>query len=342
MKAIFFEKHGGPEVWQYGDLPEPTPKLGEALVRVKAVALNRLDLWVRNGWKGLRLPFPHITGSDIAGELIATNGECSIPIGTAVVVNPGVTTVEDEWTRQGLDSLSPGYSIIGEHRQGGMAELATVPIRNLFEAPENISFEKLAAPLLVGTTCWRMLFRQGRLKPGESVLVVGAGGGVNSLAIQICKAIGATVYALTSSAEKIAKTQAIGADQVINYREQPEWQIEILKQTKGRGVDLVIDNVGAATFSKSLRTVARGGRIVTVGNTSGHEITFDNRLLFTKQVSVIGSTMGSKQDFINAMEFLLQKKIVPIVDHFEPLSAGLKMLTLLESGDQFGKIVLKP
>lgn len=342
MKAIFFEEHGGIEKLKYADLPDPKPRVGEALIRVRAVALNHLDIWVRRGWKGLNLKMPHITGCDIAGEIVSINAPSTLKVGTKVIVNPGVSTSVDEWTRRGEHSLSPGYKIIGEQLQGGMAEYAVVPVENLFKIPEGISFEDACAPLLVGTSCWRMLFKRAALKPGESILIVGAGGGVNSLAIQLAHAAGATVIALSSTKEKLKKAKALGAHEVINYAEQKNWPVEVLKFTKGRGVDVVIDNVGQATFVKSLKAVARGGRIVSVGNTSGYEIVFDNRLLFTKQVSLLGSTMGSAQDFIDVLEFMWSRGIKPAIDRVEPLKDGIKMLKVLEDGSQFGKIVLKP
>ena len=342
MKAIFFEQHGDTDVLKYADLPSPEARPGEALIRVKAVAINHLDIWVRRGWKGLKLEMPHIGGSDIAGEIVTVNAPSGLTPGTRVIVNPGIITAEDEWTRRGEESLSPGYRIIGENVRGGLAEYVTVPLANVFKLPEGIAFPEAAAPLLVGTTCWRMLFKRARVKIGDTVLVVGAGGGVNSLSVLLAKAAGATVYVLAGSQEKSEKARALGADVVINYRDTPQWHIEVLKHTKMRGVDVVIDNVGSATLSKSLSAVTRGGCIVSVGNTSGFDVSFDNRLLFTKQVSIIGSTMGSRQDFIDAMQFLWNRKIKIPIDRVEPLSEGIKMMQHLEQGRQFGKIVLVP
>jgi NADPH:quinone reductase-like Zn-dependent oxidoreductase len=343
MKAIFFEKHGEIDTLKYADLPQPEPKAGEALVRVRAVALNHLDVWVRRGWPGLHLEMPHVGGADVAGEIVAINtpGTTWTP-GTRVIVNPGILTSEDEWTRKGEDSLSPGYKILGEQTQGGLAEFVCVPAANLFRLPESVSFENGAAPLLVGTTCWRMLFKRAQLRAGESVLVVGAGGGVNSLSILLAKAAGANVLALAGGADKAERAYQLGASIVIDYTKNQDWHTEVLKVTKGRGVDIVVDNVGSKTMPKSLRSAARGGRIVTVGNTKGYELSFDNRLFFTKQVSLIGSTMGSRQDFIEAMEFIFQNKIQIPIDSVSPLSEGIKMMKRLEDGQQFGKIVLKP
>lgn len=341
MKAIFFEKHGGIENLKYAEVPDPKPQAGEALIKVRACALNHLDIWVRLGWEGLRVEMPHITGSDIMGELVSANAEGTLPAGTKVIINPGVNTIEDEWTRRGEDSVSPGYKIIGEQLRGGLAEYVAVPIQNIFTAPVGFSDEESAASLLVGTTCWRMLFKRALLQAGESVLVVGSGGGVNSLSIAIAKAAGAKVFCLAGSADKAKKAEKIGADHVINYNENRNWHAEVLHATKGRGVDIVIDNVGAETLPKSLRAVTRGGRIVTVGNTSGFNVNYDNRILFSKQISLIGSTIGSRQDFIDAIQFMVQKNIKPVIDCVEPLSNGIQMIQKLEEGKQFGKIVVK-
>lgn len=342
MKAIFFEEHGGPEVLRYGEVKDPTVNPGEALIRVRAVALNHLDIWVRKGWKGLKIQMPHIGGSDIAGEIISVNSASTqwTP-GTNVIINPGINTVEDRWTRTGEDSLSPGYRIIGEQIPGGLAELVAVPVSNVYRMPSHLDFPDAAAPLLVGVTCWRMLLKRANLCAGETMLVVGAGGGVNSLSTQIARSVGASVIALAGSKDKGERALELGAEHFIDYSKTPNWAVEVLKLTKGLGVDVVVDNVGAATIPESLRAAARGGRIVTVGNTSGHQITFDNRMIFTKQLSLLGSTMGSKQDFIDAMEYLWKHKISIPIDRVERLKDGIKMLQYLESGEQFGKILLR-
>lgn len=340
MKSIFFEKHGEIEVLKFGDLPDPKPLLGTVTVKVKAVALNHLDIWVRRGWKGLQLEMPHITGSDISGELTTATG--GLDAGTPVVVNPGIVTVDDEWVRRGEDSISPGYKLIGEQVRGGLAEYVSVPAANVFRMPDGLSYEDACAPLLVGTTCWRMLCKCAKLLPGESVLVVGAGGGVNSLSIVLSKAFGASVIALAGSDEKGEMALKLGASHFINYKKNDSWAVEVLRITKGRGVDLVVDNVGHATLARSLVAVRRGGRIVSVGNTSGPSVQFDNRFLFTKQVSLLGSTMGSRQDFLDAMHFLWTNNIKVPIDRVEPLKDGIRMIKYLEEGRQFGKIVLKP
>jgi len=208
--------------------------------------------------------------------------------------------------------------------------------------PEGWDFPQAAAPLLVSLTAWRMLIHRARLRAGESVLIIGAGGGVNSMAIQIAKLAGATVYALTSSEEKMARAKELGADVVLNYREDPDWPKTLYKLTDRRGVDVVVDNVGRATLAQSMRVVARGGRIVIVGNTSGPDAQIDIRFIFGKQISIIGSTMGSHQDFRDVMALIWAGKLKPVVDRVMPLAEGKRAFELMERGEQFGKIVLVP
>ncbi|RLC96977.1 MAG: alcohol dehydrogenase [Chloroflexi bacterium] len=343
MKALCFYEHGELDVLQYTDVPDPEPGRGEVLVRVQACTLNHLDIWVRLGWPGLKLEMPHWTGADVAGEIAGLGeGVTGWEMGQQVVVDPGLSTSEDEFTRRGEDSVSRGYVVLGEHVRGGQAEYVTVPAANLAAIPEGWDFVQAAAPLLVSLTAWRMLIQRAKLRAGESVLIVGAGGGVNSMAIQIAKLAGATVYALTSSEEKIGKACDLGADVVLNYRENPNWSKIIYKMTGRRGVDVVVDNVGRATLTQSMRAVARGGRIVIVGNTSGPQVEIDTRLIFGKQISIIGSTMGSHQDFHDVVKLLWGGKLTPVVDRVMPLSKGKVAFEILERGEQFGKIVLVP
>ena len=342
MKALYFDKHGELDVVKYGDVPDPEPGPGEVLIRVRACALNFLDVWVRRGWPGLKLEMPHWCGADVAGE-IAELGEnvSDWQVGQRVVVDPGVNLVEDEYTRRGEDSVSPGYHILGEHRRGGAAEYLTVPASNLAVIPDNIDYPEAAAPLLVGLTAWRMLMHQAGLRAGESVLVVGAGGGVNSMAIQIARLAGATVYVVASNPEKSERARELGADVVLD-RSQVDWGKEIFKLTSRRGVDVVVDNVGKATITKSMQAVARGGRIVIVGNTSGPQAEIDIRFIFGKQISLIGSTMGSHQDFRDILDLLWAGKIKPVIHRIMPLSEGCDAYKMMEAGEHFGKILLAP
>lgn len=341
MKALCFYEHGELDVLRYTDVPDPEPGPGEVLVRVRACALNHLDVWVRRGWPGLKLQMPHWCGADVAGEIAALGeGVTGWEVGRRVVVDPGISTREDEFTRRGEHSASPGYVILGEQIRGGQAEYVAVPAANLMSIPEGQDFPQAAAPLLASLTAWRMLIHRAKLRAGESVLIVGAGGGVNSMAIQIAKLAGATVYALTSTEEKMEKARVLGADVVLNYREDPQWSRTLYKMTDRRGVDVVVDNVGRATLPQSMRAVARGGRIVIVGNTSGPQAEIDIRFIFGKQISIIGSTMGTHQDFRDVMGLVWAGKLRPVVDRVMPLSEGKSAFEILEQGGQFGKIVL--
>jgi NADPH:quinone reductase-like Zn-dependent oxidoreductase len=341
LKALCFFEHGDVDVLQYADVPDPEPGPGQVLVHVRACALNHLDIWVRRGWPGLKLEMPHWTGADVAGEVAGLGeGVTNWDIGQQVVVDPGIVTLEDEFTRRGEHSVSPGYLILGEQVRGGQAEYVAVPASNLASVPEGWDLYQVAAPLLVGLTAWRMLIHQAELQAGESVLIIGAGGGVNSMAIQIAKLAGATVYALTSTEEKIGKACALGADVVLNYQENSDWSKTLYKMTNRRGVDVVVDNVGQATLAQSMRVVARGGRIVIVGNTSGPKVEIDTRFIFGKQISIIGSTMGSPQDFQDVIKLVWENKLTPVVDRVVPLWEGKEAFELLERGEQFGKIVL--
>jgi NADPH:quinone reductase-like Zn-dependent oxidoreductase len=342
MKALYFDKHGELDVVKYGDVPDPEPGPGEVLIRVHACALNFLDIWVRRGWPGLNLQMPHWCGADVAGEIAALGENVSgWQVGQRVVVDPGVNLVEDEYTRTGEDSVSQDYHILGEHLRGGAAEYLAISAGNLAAIPDNIDYAEAAAPLLVGLTAWRMLLRRAGLRAGESVLVVGAGGGVNSIAIQIAKLAGATVYVVASNSEKAERARQLGADVVLD-RSQVDWSKEIFKLTSRRGVDVVVDNVGKATLSKSMQAVARGGRIVIVGNTSGPQAEIDIRFIFGKQISIIGSTMGSHQDFHDLLDLLWTGKVKPVIHRVMPLSDGSDAYRMMEEGKHFGKIVLKP
>ena len=328
---------------EYGDLPDRKPGPGEALVQVKAVALNHLDLWVRRGGPAFeKLPKPHVGGADVAG-LVAGYGEGATgpAVGARVVADPGVVTGEDEWTRRGEDSLSPHYHILGEDIWGGCAQYVTVPAANLLPLPEGIDFAQAAAPALVFLTAWRMLVKRAQVKAGETVAIVGAGGGVNSAAIQICKHLGATVYAITSAPDKMHKAQELGADHVVNYKAE-DWSKTVFLATGRRGVDVVVDNVGAPTWTNSIRALARGGRLVNVGCTAGPTAEMDLRLVFRKQISIVGSTMGSHQDFRDVMSLIWAGKLKPVIDRVMPLSEGRAAHELLERGEQFGKVVLAP
>ena len=342
MKALYFSEHGELDVMHYGDVPEPAPGPGEVLVKVRACAMNHLDIWVRKGWPGLKLEMPHWCGADVAGEVAELGKNVSgWQISDRVVVDPGISTTEDEFTRTGEISVSPGYQILGEQRRGGACEYVAVPERNVHRMREGWDFAPSAAPLLVSLAAWRMLIHRARLRAGESVLVVGAGGGVNSMAVQIAKLAGATVYVVCGNEEKGRRALELGADAVLD-RSRVDWAKEVHKITGRRGVDVVVDNVGKATIMKSMQAVARGGRIVIIGNTSGPQAEIDMRYVFGKQISLIGSTMGSHQDFRDVINLLWEGKLRPVIDRIMPLRQGIEAYRMMEQGEQFGKIVLVP
>ena len=342
MKALYFQEHGDLNVIQYGDVSDPSAGPDDVVVRVRACALNHLDIWVRRGWPGLKLGMPHWCGADVAGEIVEVGRDVTgWRAGQPVIVDPGVSLAADEHTRRGEDSLSPGYHVIGEHTCGGAAEYLVVPATNLAAKPDGLDFPAAAAPLLVGLTAWRMLIHRARLKAGETVLVVGSGGGVNSMAIQIAKLAGARIYAVAGNRLKAKKAGELGADVVLD-RSEVDWSKEIYRLTDKRGVDVVVDNVGQATINQSMLAVARGGRVVIVGNTSGPKAQIDMRFIFGKQISLIGSTMGSHQDFRDIVELVCTGRLKPVIDRILPLSEGKSAYGLMERGEIFGKIVLMP
>ncbi len=342
MKALYFEKHGELDVLQFGDVPDPKVGPGEVKVRVRATALNYLDIWVRRGWPGLKLEMPHWCGADVAGEIVELGqGVSGWQVGQRVVADPGINVYKDEFTARGEDSVSPGYHVLGENRRGAAAEHIVLPADGLVAMPDELDFAEAAAPLLVTLTAWRMLIHRAALRAGESVLVVGSGGGVNSMAIQVAKLAGAFVYAVASNQKKSQLARELGADVVVD-RSRSDWTRELYKLTGKRGVDLIVDNVGKATLAASMQALARGGRIVIVGNTSGPQAEIDIRFIFGKQISLIGSTMGTHQDFKDVVALLWAGKLKPVIDRLMPLSEGQKAYEIMEKGQQMGKIVLIP
>ena len=342
MKAGFFRQHGGPEVLEYGDLAEPVAGPDEVLVRVRAAALNHLDLFVREGLPGLKLQFPHIGACDIAGEVAATGEAVSgWSEGERVIVNPNMWCGECEFCVAGEESLCDSYGVIGEHMTGGAAEYIAVPARNLRRIPADFPFEQAAAVPLVWMTAWRALIGQGGLRAGQSALILGAGGGVATAAIQIARYAGATVYAASRSDEKLAQARQLGADHTV--RSDGDFGREIWRMTGKRGVDVVLENVGAATWEQSVRVLAKGGTLVTYGATTGPIVNIDLRKLFWRQYALVGSTMANNREFETVMRLVFdEKRFTPIVDRVFPLSEIRAAHEYLASGEQFGKVVLVP
>jgi len=340
MKAVLFHKHGGPEVLEYKDFPTPEPGPGEALVRLKAAALNGLDLWVRAGWPGIKLEYPHIPGADGAGEVVALgSGVTNRAIGERVVINSNLGCGKCEACLAGFDNRCRAWGLLGETRRGTYAEYVAVPARNLVLLPEGFDERSAAAAALVFHTAWHSLIARGGLRAGESVLVVGASGGVNTACIQIAKLTGATVYVVGSNAEKLSIAESLGADRLIDRSQEENWPKIVYQLTGKRGVDVVVDNVGI-TFPLSFRAACKGGRILTVGNTGGSTVEIDNRFIFAKHLSLIGSTMGTQKDFKAVMELVFAGHLKPVLDRSFPLAEARAAQERLEKGEQMGKITL--
>ena len=339
MKAIYFNEHGGSEVLQYGELPTPEPKPGEVLVKLEAAALNHVDLLVRDGLPGLQPPLPHILGSDGAGKVAALGeGVDSWEIGQRVVINGNICSEEDEFTRAGQENLCDSWELLGETIHGTYAQYVSIPAGNLVEVPHGFSARAAAAAALVYLTAWHSLVVRGNLQAGESVLVVGSSGGVNSASIQVAKHIGAKVIAVGSSPEKLAFAESLGADQLID-RSKEDWSKAAYLLTGKRGVDVVVDNVGS-TFPLSMRAVRKGGRILNVGRTGGSQVEIDVRYIFGKQISIIGSTMGTRKDFAKVMGLVFDGSLQAIMDISFPLENAKEAQQRLEAGEQLGKITL--
>lgn len=340
MKAVRIHQHGGPEVLRYENVPTPEISKDDVLIRVKACALNYLDLWARRGIPGITLPL--IPGCDVAG-LIEEMGQDveGWSKGDRVVINPGVSCDDCEYCKQGEDPLCNTYHIIGEHVDGGYAEFAKVPARNLMRIPEGFSFEEAAAAPLVFQTAWRALISRAHLRPGEDVLILGAAGGVGTACVQIAKLAGARVFAIASTDEKLKKLKELGADVLINHTES-DFGKEVWRLTNKRGVDIVIDSIGEATWQKSLRSLARNGRLVTFGATTGPMPPTDIRLLFWRQLKIIGTTMGNRKEVADVMKLIWERRLRPVVDQVFPLQEAAKAQQMMENREQFGKLILVP
>lgn len=343
MKAIIFQQHGNLEQVKYESIPRPEIGPNEVLLQVKAAAYNRLDLWVLGGWPGLNLKLPHVMGSDGAGIVAAVGANVAgFAVGDRVAVNPTVSCGHCAYCLAGRDNLCDDFAIMGEHVDGFAAEFTAVPARNLLKLPDEVGFETAAAASLVFVTAWHSLISRGQLQAGESILIVGAGGGVNTAAIQLAKLAGAgPIYVVGSSEAKLEAARKLGADVTIN-RHEVDWGRAVFKATNRQGVDVVVDNVGAATYFQSLRALKKGGHLLTVGNTSGPQFEIDNRLLFTKHLSIIGSTMGPMHDYETVMGLVFNGRLQATIDSTFPLSEGVAALRRLHTGDVTGKVVILP
>jgi len=341
LKAVRFHESGGPERLRYEDAPDPVMSENDALVRVRACALNHLDLWARRGTRSERVPMPHISGSDIAGE-VAQLGKLvdGHSVGEKVLVSPGLRCGTCEYCTTGRDSLCESYKIIGYETQGGYAEYVAVPGENLIPIPNKLSMEEASSIPLVFLTAWHMLVTRARLVPGETVLVWAGGSGVGSAAIQIAKLLGARVIVTVGSDGKIEKARELGADFVINHHTQ-DVPGDVKRLTDGKKVDVVFDHVGEATWEKSMRSMAPAGRLVNCGVTTGGKAEVDIRYVFVRQFSLLGSYMGGMGELLQVLKFFEDGRLRPVVDSVFPLKDAAKAQERMEKSQHFGKIVLR-
>ncbi|HET9318822.1 MAG TPA: zinc-binding dehydrogenase [Bryobacteraceae bacterium] len=342
MKAARIHQHGSPEVLVYEDAPEPKIKANQILVRVRACSLNHLDLFVRAGIPGMKFTMPHILGCDIAGEVVEVGELCErVKPGWRVVLSPGLSCRQCDQCLAGRDNFCRRYTIFGYGVDGGDTELLAAPEWTAIQIPDDLSFEQAAAAPLVFLTAWHMLTARAQLRPGEDVLVLAASSGVGSAAIQIAKLFHCRVIATAGDEAKLAKARELGADHVIDHYQQ-DISAEVKKFTGKRGVDVVFEHVGAATWPKSLESLAPGGRLVTCGNTTGWDVKLDLRFLFSKQWSLLGSFMGTLGDLHEVLKFVFRKELKPVIDKVYPLSEIRAAHERLENKEQFGKVLVVP
>jgi len=343
MKAAFLTEQGSLDHLHYGDRPDPTLGRREALIRVRACSLNRVDLFAVMGQKGVRLQCPHILGRDFAGEVVALGEDADGPfqLGDRVLVYPHVSCGQCEPCRRGRDNMCVRTWVIGLTSDGGLAELARVPLDNVYPLPANLSFEEGASVPTTFVTAWHMLARRARLQSGEDVLVMAAGSGVGSAAVQIARRLGARVFATAGSDEKLALARELGAEHAINYQTE-DFSQRILALTGGRGVDVIVDHVGASVWEKNFASLAVGGRLVNCGVSSGHRVELHMGQLFTRQLSILGSTMGTKADVLDVLGLLERGDLRPRVARTFPLSEARRAFETMASSDFFGKLVVVP
>ncbi|WP_152042806.1 zinc-binding dehydrogenase [Salinigranum salinum] len=342
MKAVQFSEHGDRDVIEYGDFPDPEIEPDEVLVDIKAGGLNFLDVWTRRGLPILDLDFPHIPGSDGAGVVDAVGDAVTrFEVGDHVAVAPGKYCGTCEFCRDGEESMCVSYHLIGEHIRGVHSELAAVPAENLVPVPDHVDWETAASASLVFQTAWRMLVSRGELGPSESVLVLGASGGVGHAAVQIADHVGAEVYATASTEEKLQYAEACGADHVINYEDE-DFADEIRSLTGKRGVDMVVDHIGEATYPSSLKSLAKGGRIVTCGATTGGNPGAGLNRLFWNQLSVIGSTMATPGEIDDVLPLVWDGTFESHVRATLPMSEAARAHEMLEEREGFGSVVVRP
>lgn len=343
MKAVVIYEHGGVDKLKYDEIPEPEVRANEVLIQVKACAMNHLDVWIRKGLPHLKLKYPHVLGTDVAG-VVAKLGEDvrGIEIGMPVFVSPAITCGRCIHCLGGQDNLCRGLKILGENHPGGCCEFLSVPKENVIPMPNNISFEEAASIPVVFHTSWHMLVNRAAIRPGDTVLVHAAGSGVGIAAIQIAKLFGATVIATAGTEEKVKKARTVlGADYAINYQAQ-DFLSEVKKITQRRGVDIIIDHTGVVNWERNILALTNGGRMVICGSTSGYEGKTDLRHVFFRNLSILGSTLGSKGELFEIVKQFETGKLRAVIHRVLPMSRVVEGHRLIEDRDVFGKIVLVP
>ncbi len=341
MRAAIYERFGGPDVVELQKVPIPEPGPGEVRLRVEAAAMNHLDLWVRRGLP-IETPMPHIGGSDMAGVVDEVGpGVDDVPVGTRVVVDPSLGYHWYDGHDRGPSFDETPFQIIGEHTQGGFAEYAVVPAQNLLELPDHVSSVDAAAAGLVFVTAWRALISRAQLRAGERILITGGSGGVGTAAIQVAARAGAKVFAVTGGVESVSRAQELGAD-IVYDRFEVDFSREVWRDTYKQGVHVVFDTVGEEVWPKCLRALSRGGRLVTSGATTGSRGVTELRLVFWKQLHILGSTMGTPTEFREVMRLVFDGVFQPVVQEVLPLAEARRAHEILEEGGVFGKLVLTP
>jgi NADPH:quinone reductase-like Zn-dependent oxidoreductase len=342
MKAVRFHRFGGPEVLAYEEAPKPVAGPGEVVVEVNACALNHLDLWIREGIPAYQVQLPHISGSDVAGVVNEIGGGVTgIRPGDRVMIAPGLSCFQCPYCLSGHDNLCDTYRIFGAGIDGGYAEFTKAPASNILPIPEGISFEEAAAFPLTFLTAWHMLITQSALRPGQDLLVLAGGSGVGSAAIQIGKLMGARVIATAGTPKKLDQARQVGADFVIDYTNE-DFSKEVAKITRRRGVDVVFEHVGPATFSKSILSLAKNGTLVTCGATTGPKTELDLRYLFSKELTIVGAKIGTRAELLEITRLLGEKKLRPIIDSVHPLEKAKALQEKMRTRELFGKLILNP
>jgi NADPH:quinone reductase-like Zn-dependent oxidoreductase len=341
MKAVVFREHGGPERLEIAEVPVPAVASTGVLVEVRACALNHLDLWTLQGLPGLRIEMPHVLGNDISGVVKTIGREVShLAVGDRIIVAPGLSCGHCAQCLSGQDNLCSAFNIIGHRVNGGLAQFVSIPAANALAMPGRLDFVQGAAVPLTFLTAWHMLVTRAHLQPGEDVLVLAAGSGVGSAAIQIAKLVGARVIATAGNEQKLELARRLGADETIHHYDQRISEV-VKKITNRKGVEVVVEHVGSATWDESMRSLASNGRLVTCGATTGHEARLDLRHVFYRQLTVLGSMMGRKAELLQLLQFFDSGRLQPVVDKIYTMEETSKAFERLKASRHFGKVVVE-